>query len=312
MHKNKFIDFIITQKCTYSCEYCSQSKAQNKIKSCSTKETINNFLKLLDEIPCDYEITITGGEAVLHKDFFNLIKKIKEKNFKLSLITNFSFEIDTYKKIFELLDESLNSYSISFHLDEIKNFDKTIEKLNEFIKLKNKNTKINFLIPIYKINQEKDEKIQKIIRIANKNEINFDFQHIRILNKHIKYSEKETKYINKKKQEKSFAKLCNAGYLSAVIYEDGNAYRCYSSRFLKTNYLGNINDDDFALNNGAKPCTQKYCTCPKPQLYNQILDKKNYPMAFFLKFTNLFFLPINIVKKRRILKEKLIQFFKTN
>ena len=31
-------------------------------------------------------------------------------------------------------------------------------------------------------------------------------------------------------------------------------------RFLKTNYLGNLNDKDFNLNDKNLPCTQKYCT----------------------------------------------------
>ena len=47
----KYIDFIITQKCTYNCEYCSQSKQYNAYKHDADNKTINafyDFLKTLD------------------------------------------------------------------------------------------------------------------------------------------------------------------------------------------------------------------------------------------------------------------------
>ena len=119
--EKKFIDFIITQKCTYRCPYCIQSKSEQNEYNEASKETINNFLKFLDKIGKDFEITITGGEAILHKEFFNLIKNIKEKGFKINLITNLSFEINTYRKIFDILENSLNHFDISFHLDQINN-----------------------------------------------------------------------------------------------------------------------------------------------------------------------------------------------
>lgn len=312
MKQKKFLDFIITQNCTYRCKYCSQSKNETHNFNSATRETIDNFLKLLDEISCDYEITITGGEALLHPEFFNLIQEVKNRNFKLSLITNFSFGIDKYKKIFEILEEYLVSFSISFHLDEIKDFDEVLEKLKSLLAIKNKETKLNFLIPIYKITPEKEQKIDKIIRFANKNEIDFDFQHIRILNKHIDYSEKEKKYIKETKKEKTFANYCSAGYLSAVIYENGDVYRCYSSRFLKSNYLGNLNDKDFKLNEKNLPCIQKHCTCPKPKLYNQILPQKNYILASFIAMVNLFYLPAKLLKNKNIIKRKLAQLIKTH
>ena len=59
----KFIDFIITQKCTYKCPYCSQSKEQDLKNNEASQETINSFFKLLNTLDKDFEITITGGEA---------------------------------------------------------------------------------------------------------------------------------------------------------------------------------------------------------------------------------------------------------
>ena len=141
---NKFIDFIITQKCTYKCKYCSQSKKQQKCQNDATIETINSFYKLLDKIEKDYEITITGGEAILHPNFWEIIQTVKMQGYKINHITNLSIKLETYERIFDLLQDSLNKYDISFHLDEIQNFSLMLEKLEKFLEFKPKNTKTTF------------------------------------------------------------------------------------------------------------------------------------------------------------------------
>ncbi len=308
----KFIDFIITQKCTYKCAYCSQSKLQTKSKNNADKKTIISFINFLKKLENDWEITITGGEAILHPEFFDIITKIKNLNFKINLITNLSFNIRTYEKIFNILNNKLNRYDISFHLDEIKNFDETIKKFEKFVQTKPKSTKTTVLIPIYKINKIKEEEIKKIIKISKKYNIGYDFQQIRILNKYTKISSKEKKYLKFKKPFNSFSKLCNAGQTSLVIYENGEVYRCYSSRFLKSNSIGNINNKNFKLYKNPKPCTQKYCTCPKPILYNQIKKEKDFINTIKSMIINSVFLPYYIIKNRTILKNKLLQYFAQN
>ena len=303
----KFIDFIITQKCTYSCKYCSQSKSETKNKRSANKKTINSFLKLIKNLEKDWEITITGGEAILHPSFYEIISEIKKLNFKINLITNFSFSVETYKKIFDLLNDSLNRYDISFHLDEIINFKETIDKLEKFINLKPQNTKITFLIPIYNINDKKEEEIENIIKIAKKHDIKWDFQRIRFLNEYTKIKSKEEKYLNIEKLDKTYSHLCLAGKYSFIIYEDGEAYRCYSSRFLKSNSLGNINSKDFKLLDKPMPCLFNHCTCPKPKLYGQITSVKKPMQAIILNIKNIFYFPFLFFKKREIIVAKINQ-----
>lgn len=308
--KDKFIDFIITQKCTYKCAYCSQSKCQQSVKNDASQETIHAFYRLLDKTDKDFEITITGGEALLHPNFFEIIEQVKLRGFKINLITNLSFKIEQYQKIFDLLDENLNRFDISFHIDEIQSFNSMLEKLEKFIDLKPKHTKTTFYIPLYNINSKKESKIDKVIRLAKKHNIEYRFQKIRFLNQYKKYY--SDKYKSNHEKLKTFSMLCYAGSKSAVIYENGDVYRCYSSRFLKSNYLGNLNDKNFKLNEKNLPCIQKYCTCPKPKLYNQILPQKNYILASFIAMVNLFYLPIKLLKNKNIIKRKLAQLIKTH
>ena len=302
---DKFIDFIITQKCTYRCVYCSQSKAQTKQHNEASPETIDSFYRLLDRLEKNYEITITGGEALLHPHFFEIIKTTKEKGFKINLITNLSSKIEQYQKIFELLGDKLNRFDVSFHFDEIQNFNLMIEKLELFLITKPHSTKTTFFIPLFDVNDKKESKIDKIIRIAKKHKINYEFQKIRFLDKY-KQAHNE-KYESHHKKLKTFGNLCLAGCNSAVIYENGEVYRCYSSRFNDSNYLGNINELNFKLDKSEYPCSNCVCSCPKPAKYNQILNEKDYKTALIDSFKNLSHLPSLIIKNKEIIIAKLKQ-----
>ena len=301
----KFIDFIITQKCSYKCPYCSQSKAQTCKYNEADLETIDAFYKFLDILEKDFEITITGGEAILHPNFFEIIEQVKKRGFKINLITNLSFKIETYIKIFEILGDSLNIFDISFHLNQIQDFNKTLEKAELFIKEKLKSTKTTFFIPLYLIDKKSEQKIDKLIKLAKKHNISYSFQKIRFLDKYKKTQNE--KYVSHHKKEQAFGYYCYTGSKSAVIYENGNAYGCYSSRFSKSNYLGNIKDENFKLNQFACVCTSKNCTCPKPKAYNQITNKKNYQIAIKVAFLNLINLPKAIIQNQEIIKTKIRQ-----
>lgn len=309
----KFIDFIITQNCTYCCKYCSQSKKYSDFKANADRKTIQAFYDFLKTIDVDYEITITGGEAILHPDFFEIIENIKKMGFKINLISNFSFSIEKYLKIFQLLGSNLNIFDLSFHLDEIKDFKSTILKLEKFLKNKPVSTKTKLFIPIYKLNDEKEEKIEKIVELAKKYSVTYSFQKIRLLDKfdeNILTDKQKKKYFSEFKPTCSFSKICHAGEYSAVIYEDGEVYRCYSSRFLKSNCLGNIKNKKFKLNSNPLPCVMKNCTCPKPKAYFQITNDKNIKKAYLLKVLNMLCLPYYIIKKNEIAFTKLKQIAK--
>ncbi len=302
---SKFIDFIITQNCTYKCAYCSQSKNETTDKQSADKKTINSFLNFLTKIDNDFEITLTGGEAILHPDFYYLIKEIKNLNFKINLISNLSFPIEVYQGIFNILDDNLNKFDISCHLDEIKNFNHFLDKLDDFIKLKPPSTKVKLLIPIYNIDNDKKEKIKQLEIFSKNTGIDFEYQKIRFLTTYLKDDSEFQFNI----PPVSYAKYCYSGCYSCVIYPDGRAYRCYSSRFIKSNYLGNVNDYNFKLNKDKKICTQKCCTCPKPVQNEQLTNETNYFLANLTTLSNLLYLPILMIKNRKIVLEKFNQYF---
>ena len=119
---------------------------------------------------------------------------------------------------------------------------------------------------------------------------------------------KNNKYKIQNNSKNTYSNLCFSGCKSVVIYENGNAYRCYSSRFTKSNYLGNIASSDFNLNKTALPCVFKSCMCPKPLLYNQVTNKKDGFKTLILQGINLFYLPYLFMKNLEIVKSKFKQY----
>ena len=309
----KSIDFLITQRCNYRCRYCSQSKGFAQNLKDADKDTIESFLSFLDKIPNDFEITITGGEPLLAKEFFPLIKKLKEKNFNFSVVTNFSFPIEEYKKLKDISGENLKELFVSLHLSQVKDKNEFLLKAKEFNNCKGQ----TYFTVGSVLSNENCEELKAAAEFFKENGIKFELQHMRIKNSFVKYDENAQNFIEKfpvtkiKEMSETYGKMCAAGKDFMFVYENGDAYRCYSSRFNRVHFLGNIKDKNFKMYDKILPCLNKKCTCPKP-IINGLIDynKSSIVNALFLSFYNLMFLPYYAVKNFEILKAKIKQGFK--
>ena len=309
----KSIDFLITQRCNYRCRYCSQSKGFAQNLKDADKDTIESFLSFLDKIPNDFEITITGGEPLLAKEFFPLIKKLKEKNFNFSVVTNFSFPIEEYKKLKDISGENLKELFVSLHLSQVKDKNEFLLKAKEFNNCKGQ----TYFTVGSVLSNENCEELKAVSEFFKENGIKFELQHMRIKNSFVKYDENAQNFIEKfpvtkiKEMSETYGKMCAAGKDFMFVYENGDAYRCYSSRFNRVHFLGNIKDKNFKMYDKILPCLNKKCTCPKP-IINGLIDynKSSIVNALFLSFYNLMFLPYYAVKNFEILKAKIKQGFK--
>lgn len=309
----KSIDFLITQRCNYRCRYCSQSKGFAQNLKDADKDTIESFLSFLDKIPNDFEITITGGEPLLAKEFFPLIKKLKEKNFNFSVVTNFSFPIEEYKKLKDISGENLKELFVSLHLSQVKDKNEFLLKAKEFNNCKEQ----TYFTVGSVLSNENCEELKAVAEFFKENGIKFELQHMRIKNSFVKYDENAQNFIEKfpvtkiKEMSETYGKMCAAGKDFMFVYENGDAYRCYSSRFNRVHFLGNIKDKNFKMYDKILPCLNKKCTCPKP-IINGLIDynKSSIVNALFLSFYNLMFLPYYAVKNFEIVKAKIKQGFK--
>ncbi|MCD8024035.1 MAG: radical SAM protein [Candidatus Gastranaerophilales bacterium] len=306
------IDFLITQKCNYRCEYCSQSKkfVSNNLEEAS-RETIDAFLGFLKTLTGEVEVTISGGEPLIHPDFFYTVNEICKLGYKISIVSNFSFPIESYKKIKDVAGENLSGLLISLHTGQVKNIDDYLKKAEIFNHYK-ENTDFSVAAVL---TDENCAVLKQVYSCLTNLNIKFELQHMRIGNRFVDYNKEASDFIKtfpvSKIKEKShtFAFECSAGRDFMIVYQNGEAYRCYSSRFNKIHSMGNIKDKDFKMFSNSLPCLNKNCTCPKPIMLNMIdFSKDNYPLACILSLYNAVWLPYYGVKNFKILKAKLLQF----
>jgi len=120
-------DLIIylTNKCNLFCDHCDQSSGNPRENELNTSEILQGIEKLLQGEPFEnlqFEIPksrvphnstpiagqgirhvcLSGGEPVLHKDFFYIARTLMDWGLEVSFITNATFSPSYYSRIGEL------------------------------------------------------------------------------------------------------------------------------------------------------------------------------------------------------------------
>ena len=85
--------FIRTSGCNLRCKYCDTKYAYNEGKEL----TIKQIFEKIKKFSCK-KICITGGEPLLQKDIVEILEKLKNKGYHLSIETNGSVSIDRVKE----------------------------------------------------------------------------------------------------------------------------------------------------------------------------------------------------------------------
>ena len=154
--KFPYIRLSITDVCNFKCGYCLPNGYQ-KDKSDNRKflssEEIEKLAKGLSELGVS-KIRLTGGEPTVRKDFFNIVKILKNKSgIKKTVITTNGYRLDQIAE--KLADSGIDGINISIDSlnrdtfktitghDRLPEILKGIEKLQ---KLNFKNIKINAVL----------------------------------------------------------------------------------------------------------------------------------------------------------------------
>jgi 7-carboxy-7-deazaguanine synthase len=107
--------FIRTTGCNLRCSYCDTKFAYYDGK----EMIVNDILKKVAEYNCQY-VCITGGEPLLQKDIYNLIRNLLIKNYFVIIETNGSIkikELDEFKKLIISLDIKCPSSKMDKKID---------------------------------------------------------------------------------------------------------------------------------------------------------------------------------------------------
>lgn len=311
----------ITNKCNLQCLHCGFEAGPNEEKGIETdiiKKLIieNKFLK---------EITLTGGEPLLHPDFEELIDVLQnEFKGKKILMTNGTL-INNYN--IKKIGTVFNSISISIDgatretCDKIRGngvFDRVIETIKNLHEVGIEDISLSMTITDY--NDQEEEKFIKLCENLDVEPIIRDLFLMGRAKKNKNLLESKIKNLTSNISEENFLEeckkiklngKCNAGKKSLYVQYDKSLYPCPVAATQSKFKMGTIDDEHIQLENIVKviddnagykeftkispekisPCSEcivnKFCWGCLQEYYTYIQDKTNFSGFCTLQKTNL-------------------------
>lgn len=254
----------ITGKCNEKCIHCyipNNFKLRN-IES-DLLFSILEQCKLLNVL----HVTISGGEPMLHKDFYKVLKWLREENFSVTVLSNLTLLTDDI--ICEMKENTLLGVQVSLYSMDSEIHD-SITKLNgSFLKTKNailklieNNIPLQISCPVMKQNFKDYEKVVLWCKSLNL-KINYDYEIIAgydntientecrlslveiedVMRTKVKnesgYIEVISEEIKNKRMSRPTDVICSVCYSSLCISENGNVYPCPG---WQGNIVGNLKE----------------------------------------------------------------------
>jgi len=241
----------ITSKCNERCVHC-YIPHENKVSDIEP----NLFYDILEQCKTMklLHLTLSGGEPMLHKSFCEFLRKCKEYNFSVNVLSNLTLlnnEIIEEMKVNPLLGVQVSLYSMNPDIhDEITQVKGSFEKTkNAILKLIKNNIPLQISCPIMKQNKNCYNDVKNW---AKKHKIRAGTDYVVIarynhttqnLNNRLSIDEVEevitdivmndTKYLKQMEKEAKEKKnitandvVCSVCHSSICISENGNVYPC--------------------------------------------------------------------------------------
>ena len=133
--------FIRLRGCNLRCSYCDTTYAFNQGQEMTIEEILNKVKEI------NYKnITLTGGEQLIHKNVDKLIDKLLEEGYNLNIETNGAVDIEPYisKKLILTMDFKTKSsgmikYMKNENLTKLREYDvlKIVCNKNDFEDIEN-------------------------------------------------------------------------------------------------------------------------------------------------------------------------------
>jgi MoaA/NifB/PqqE/SkfB family radical SAM enzyme len=298
------IEFCITRKCNYRCEYCNSGcgSDKNDVAKEASEETIKNFIKILAKVRNKSLIKLIGGEPVVYPMFSKLAQRVVKSGHVLEIGTNFSLPNKNFEKICDLLrfDGQLK-ITASLHLSQVQSVDWFVDKVVSLKKYAGKKMMIDVVSVLTESNflTLKDARERLLLNGINFRPIrcvvNGKYQHYStdIENYYIECDS----YLPKRREmlvdKNTYGLMCKTGYSFFRTNVEGKVLRCYNEN-RGLGMLGNINEVVWTLKEPL-PCLATKCTCFFPALHDMVLFE-NWDIDLAKKIEQ--DLPISINSKR--------------
>jgi radical SAM protein with 4Fe4S-binding SPASM domain len=241
----------ITSKCNERCLHC-YIPHENKISNIDP-DLFYNILKQCRDMRL-LHLTLSGGEPMLHKNFCDFLRKCKEYDFSVNILSNLTLlndEIVKEMKAIPLLGVQVSLYSMDPNIhDEITQMKGSFEKTkNAILKLIDNDIPLQISCPIMKQNKSCYD---DVVKWAKKHKIHVGDDYVIIarynhttqnlncrlsideikdvindkVSNDAKYLEQMELAAEKKKHITSNDFVCSVCHSSICIAENGNVYPC--------------------------------------------------------------------------------------
>lgn len=286
-----FIEFNITQKCNYQCEYCSQTylnkKEPEKLIHASD-EVIDGFIDLLKEIGPEFEINLIGGEPFCHPKFIETAARISNLGNKINVITNMSFPISSFKNLILAAGDNLNLINGSIHVSQIKDLDENIDRI---VKIKSLLEEYSPQARIRIVSVVTEENFQTLKYVESRLvQYNIEYVYLRCItdkgSRITCYSDEVEAYLKQREHKYNLDMmrsrsvdtskiLCWAGCKLFHVITDGRIMRCWAAQEKNKSLqcFGNVKDkESIKLLEGPMPCFALACRCNYPAARNAFFE----------------------------------------
>ena len=182
-----YIRLSITDVCNFKCGYClpnGYQKDKSDNRTFLSLEEVQRLAKGLSELGVS-KIRLTGGEPTVRKDFFDIVKILKQNSgIKKTVITTNGYKLDQLAK--QIIESGLDGINISIDsLDKNKfhqitghdRLDEILRGIEKLQKLNFKNIKINAVLLKGLNNSDKD--FNEWANFLKSNEV--DFRYIELM-----------------------------------------------------------------------------------------------------------------------------------
>jgi len=124
--------FILTNLCNLACSFCFQER-----KKRADRMSSENWLSLIDQIPTNSRITLTGGEPLVFKTFdkiFSKANKVAETNIVTNglLLDQSKIETLLLEKNFKILGISIDNIGNTTRDFDKKKWDLLVDRITKF------------------------------------------------------------------------------------------------------------------------------------------------------------------------------------
>lgn len=172
-----FLQWHITHLCNLRCKHCYQEEYNNHMPKEDFYHALDKFTEFMKDKPWDGQINLTGGEPLLHPDFFEFATEIRKRKLRLAILTNGTLiDKETAAKI-----KALKPMFVQVSLDGIKeshdvvrgkgNFEKTLVGIDN---LKREGVRVLVSFTAQKDNHKDFEKLAKVCRKHNVDKLWWD------------------------------------------------------------------------------------------------------------------------------------------